>query len=651
MIQNFMLLPFYELKEQQFRFRDNCNLGEEAHSFRIPNYSLPSFFFKREKRPQTINYFYVYDINDNLIVTMGGEYLHMVSAPTFDGFGYVSNKIENGLSIFDDATVGDSNFNNYLLPCGKYYIRLEEEDTVKKYYSEVFEVVDAQAVTDKLELVINGGFDNLDNWVTSGTWIVGAGIAQYLGAGGGFLLSQFINTTDDDQHFYKVQFTISDYQDSGDATKYIRVYFNGLDSLNSVVVKGNGTYTYYVKNVSRVVIQSFNGEVRFGITDISVQKVIGHKDHVSLLLSRDCRFPNSIDKANYNYFNYYLLDALILEPEYGEVIKEEENGDMERVISFARPFKKHRITPMLLPEPVADALSQLNTFDIVELYDGIKNDLFRVNSVEDLVKVRSIQSFDVKIEWQQPVSCYMLADIGFEESIYAGNKCCDDAQGILACFDPEAGDYVQPEITVTFVDGHFHIALSNTPVGMEASFVNLQYSKQASGDYTDCNAMPEPSISTGIIVPYAQFAADGIDFYANELAGYAFKFAALFTQVGCANLSAVSTSDCHGPCISLGRFNTCYTSQFLFGHTVYTVECNMQLTACDIGEITIELYNSNTSTWFEPAVNSYPLPDGDSTPNLVFDDTLAALASYITKVRLRYSGNTYAERTISMIAC
>lgn len=655
MIQNNMLLPFYELKEQQFRFRNYCNNGEEPHSFRIPNYTLPSFFFKREKRSLDINYFYVYDLNDNLVVAMDGIYLHKVSSADFDGFGYVPNRIENALDVFADAAPGDSEFNNYLLPCGRYYIKLSESDNIKSYYSEVFEVTDAPAITDKEELIVNGTFSGgLTNWLTNGTWSVAAGQAVYAGGGGGYILSQPINTTDDDHHFYKVSFRINVYNDLGDATRYLRVYFNGLDALNSVVVKGNGTYTYYVKNVSQFYIQHLNGEVRFNIDDISCQKVVGHEKHVSLLLARDCKFPNSIDKANYNYFNSYLLDALILAPEYGAVNKQDENGDFEKVFTYVRPFKTHQLSPMLLSEPVADALAQLNTFDITEIYDGIKNDIFRINSIERLTKFRSIQSFDVKIEWQQPNDCYMLANISFEENLSGWDKCCDDAQEILPCFDPDApaDEFIQPEIEVTFVDGHFHISLINAPIGMGASYCELLYKKQATADFTDCDGIGSVDTLAAVSVPYSVFADAGIDFYIPDLAGFAYKFAVLFTQVGCPDVFAFSTSACHNPCIYFNAAVTgCYNISVVGGHTVYSVESNLDLSICELGGITIELYNSNTSTWFEPGVSSYPLPEGVSHPQLVFDDTQAALPGHVTMARLRKSGVTYDETTVTLGAC
>lgn len=653
MIQNYMLLPFYELKSQQFRFRDNCNYGEEVHSFRIPKHMLPAFFFKREKRAQGINYFYVYDLNDNIVATIDPSVnLQTISTAEYDGFGYVPNRIENGLDVFADNDPSDRNYNNFLLPCGKYYIKLSEADTIKSYYSEVFEVTDAAPITDQMELILNGSFDDdLNNWLTNGTWVVGIGTVTYTGGGSGFILSQPINTVDDSHHFYKVSFVINAYNDSGDDTRYLRVYFNGDDALNSVVVKASGGYTYYVKNVSQLYIKHFNGEVTFGIHSISVQKIVGHEEHVSLLLASECKYPNSIDKENFNYFNYFLLDALILEPQYAEVKKEEENGDFEKVLSFSRPFKTHQITPMLLPEPVADALAQLNTFDIAELYDGTKNDLFLLNSTEALTKFRSIQSFETSFEWQAPRSCYMLANISFEENLSILNRCCDDADGVVECFDADAGEWIQPEIAVTFVDDHFHIALSNTPTGLEASFVELFFKRQLTEDYTNCDGVGTPSTVAGISVPYSEFAENGIDFYHPDRAGYVFKFMAFFGQIGCPDSFALSTEACQAPCMYINSIDGCYTSSVIGGHTVYVVHADIDVNLCGDDDVIVELYNNDTSTWFEPAVNSYPLPEGASSPEFVFDDTNAAVPGDIHKIRLRKGGLTSNEVNVTFGFC
>lgn len=535
MLQNYMLLPFYEQKEQQFRFRNNCQNGEEFHSFRVPNYTLPSFFFKRNKRAEVIQDFRVYDLDDNLIATLNDlRHLHVVSSPNFDGYGYVPNRIENGLSTFSDPSAGgDQNYDNYLLPCGKYYILISEQsNTGKSYYSEIFEVVDSTPITDANELVLNGGFaTDFSGWLTSGTWSIAASKAVYAGGGGGFILDQIINNPDDDGiHFYRFSVTITNYNDSGDATRYLRIYCNGLDAMNSIFIRANGTYTFYFKKASRVIIQSFNGTVTFNVDDISIQRVVGAEEHVMLTLSKSCKFPNSIDKANHNYFNNYLLDAVILEPEYGEERVENENGDIEKVLSFVRPFKRHKIEPMLQPEPVADALAQLNTFDIAEVYDGWKDNIFLLNSLLSELIIRSIQAFESKFEWQQG-ECYMLANIAFEENLALFDKCCDDTQEIAACLDPTEEIIIAQEGVVDHP--HYHISLVNTPTGLSGAMISLYYDKQLRSAFTDCASVPGGMTYTGISIPYDDFAADGIDFFVNDYTLYTYKFYVVATQIGC----------------------------------------------------------------------------------------------------------------------
>jgi hypothetical protein len=541
MIQNYMMLPFYEAKEKQFRFRANCDDDSPLHSFRIPNYMLPSFFFKREKRPLDIGFFRVYDLNDTLVAQLSAlRHIHSVSAPLFDGFGYVPNRLESILDTFATPEAPDPGYSNYLLPCGKYYIELSESDDVKKYYSEIFEVVDDEAITDGDELILNGrGQTTMDNWLTGGSWAPSGSTMNYGGGTTGVILSQVIsNANDDDNHFYKVSFNIGGWNNFGDPTRYVRVFLNGAgDYVNSILVDGSGTpYTYYVKNVSQIVFQVFNGNVTFVLGSVSVKRIDGHVNHVSMMTSRSCKFPNSIAVATYNYFNYYLLDALIAAPEYGEVLKEDENGDFEKVYSFVRPFKKYSLQPMLLSEPVADALAQLNTFDIAELFDSINNDVFLLNSNERLTQFRSIQSFETKFEWQDK-DCYMLANISFEENLAVYDKCCDDNEDVAPCFDPE-DPLTELTIAVDFLTDHFHISASNTPADLEGTFITIAYRKVAIGGYIDCSTIGGAETLTGIEMPYADFLANGADFYVSDVADYVYSFFVNVTQLRCDGVSS-----------------------------------------------------------------------------------------------------------------
>lgn len=618
--------------------------GEEVHSFRIPGYMLPAFFFKREKRPQTIGYFYVYDLNDNLIATIDvARHLQVVTSADFDGFGYVQNRIENGQDVFPDNDPDDQNFKNYIFPCGKYYIRLEEADAVKKYYSEVFEVVNDAAVTDGNELVLNGTFGNsgtsLANWNTSGSVAAVPGFgAQYTGGATGSILSQVINgAQDNDNHFYKVSFIITGWNDLGDPTRYVRVHFNNDYVMNSVYVNTIGVYTYYLKNVSKIDIHTYNGEVTFSIGNISVQKIYGHENHVSLSVNRSCKFPNSIDSDNYKYYNFFLFDARILAPEYGEVIKEDDNGDFEKVTSFVRPFKKHQLTPLLLPEPVMDGLAQLNTFDEVEIYDAINQNIFILNSTERLTKFRSIQQFETKTEWQGS-DCYALATISFDENLALFDKCCDDDGGIIHCFDfdePESMPVIEAEI----VDGHFHISLTNTPA-LSAAFVSLFYKKQAIADYVDCDGITENDTNTGIVIPFNDFAADGIDYFPPDLLGYAYKFYIIVSQIGCVD-TVTSAEVCPGVCFHLEVTDHCWIESDVFGNTFWTIRTDINVNLCGATGIVVELYDEGGAVWFEPTVNSYPIPDGASSPEFVFADTVATLSD-VHKIRLK-SGSNYSN--------
>jgi hypothetical protein len=217
-------------------------------------------------------------------------------------------------------------------------------------------------------------------------------------------------------------------------------------------------------------------------------------------------------------------------------LKEDENGDFEKVYSFVRPFKKYSLQPMLLSEPVADALAQLNTFDIAELFDSINNDVFLLNSNERLTQFRSIQSFEMKFEWQDK-DCYMLANISFEENLAVYNKCCDDNEDVAPCFDPE-DPLTELTIAVDFLTDHFHISASNTPTDLEGTFITIAYRKVAIGGYIDCSTIGGAETLTGIEMPYADFLANGADFYVSDVADYVYSFFVNVTQLRCDGVSS-----------------------------------------------------------------------------------------------------------------
>lgn len=639
-----MLLPIYENIEQQFRFRNNCQLGEEIHSFKVPNYMLPSFFFKREKRVNAIGLTRVYNINGTLAAAIPTADLLQVSSPEFDGIGYVPKRINNILAEFASVATNDEPYENYLLPCGKYYYELHETFNGRIYYSEVFEVVDKTILVDSNELVLNGGFDvDLANWVTSGSWAVTSGKAVYSGGGTSRLLAQTITDSGiDDIHFYQFTVTISNYNDSGDATRYLRAFCEWPHPTNSIYINGNGTYTFYFTGVHTVALQAFNGDVTFKIDNISIKKVVGAEEYVSMLLSQSCKFPNSIQKEAYNFFNYFLFDAKILQPEYGEVLKEDENGDFEKTLSFVRPFKKHQMTPLLLPEPVADALAQLNTFDIVEIYDADRQDSFLLNSTKRLTQFRSIQSFETKFEWQEN-GCYMLSDISFEENLALFDKCCDDAQEVCPCFNAEQ----KLQISVSFVAGRFLIESLNGDgegqepfEGAECAMVRLSYTKGLLIDYVDCHTLDGVYVSAGISVPYSEFLENGIAFYVNDADTTVYKFLLTASQVGCDDECESNLACAGGHYIN--SFDGCSA-----GDTFFAVIKSIIGVSTDGDACTMEFYDTNGSLWRAPSSYSFgdvsAVADGASTKWPTFTTVVVPNTDTLTKVRLNFGGGNYSN--------
>jgi hypothetical protein len=529
-----MIFPIYEEISHQFRFRENYS-KTETHTIKVPNFTLPSFFFTREKRSNEIEYFEILDLNNTVVATINVSYLQMITSATYDGFGYACKVIKR------EEDFEDSGYNNFVLPCGFYYIKLTEKFNGHRYYSEIFEAIEPNDLNVKLggNLVSNSSFNtDFHDWLTIGSWSIISGVATYAGGGGGYILRQPLsNVPANKNRFYSISFTISSFTPSPGA--YLRIYTNGLDGVNSVKVEANGEYIFYTNKASDIIIQQIDGAVTFGIDDISVNEILGYDGYVSLILGKDCKFPNSVNPDNFYYYNLILLDTYLLEPQYGEDSTENENGVNEKVLSFVRAYKKWAFNSLLLPEFMVDGMAQLNTFDVAEINSGATQMWYYRNSEMEPERVKSIQNFDVNPEWQ-PLSCYALVNVSFEETLSLKSNCCDDASDIISC--PDLETEVVIEISQDAANNRFHITLSNSPTGLNGSYVVLQYQATPVDDYVDCDTGLSPSSST-ISKPFVEFAADGIYFYANDMFETIYRFRLVAQQIGCPD-SILSNTVC-----------------------------------------------------------------------------------------------------------
>lgn len=624
---NKCLLPIYENLSKQFRFRINC-IGSDLHTFNYPNYYLPAFFFMRDKRPYGIVALKVLDINGVQVASIDIDRLHIVTTSAYDAIGYTGGVLRN-----EGTLNAYGRYINELLPCGIYYYELTEDGTGNKYYSEIWKVTDKAMVPLADELIKNGTFSvSMAAWTTYGTWGVTSGVANYTGGvNNDVVLYQPISAGEYSPMGYIVQFTISNWGGVA-TTEYLQVRTVSGSTSESVLVTGNGTYTFYTNTAECLEVRLYGFSFNFSIDNISVKAARGVEDMVTIYLSNSCKLPNSID-SNYKYYNILLLDALILEPEYGEELKQEENGDIEKVNSYVRAFKRHRIDPLLLSEPVVNAIAQLNTFDIAGVHDGGRDITYEVNSMRPSYIRPSIMNFDASYEWQD-MQCYCYVRILFDENLAIKDKCCDSNSDIEPCFDND--EDVNLALSLNCASKTFTISLANNPTSYAGAFIRLYYKKIANADYPDNCGFAATVYDTGIWIPFSEFAANGADFYAADADDYVYAFSAQLNQIGCDGLKGSNTV-----CRPTTGLVLDFTSAECFGETTSTQITFYATIPVGFGTVYFDLYNSVTSTW----VTQFSTTNNGS--NTVLLNGICVSGANYTKMRLHEvtpGGNSDCDR-------
>lgn len=612
---NKCLFPIYDTIDKQFRNRINCQ-DSDLSSFIYPGYYLPAFFFMRPKRPDTISSLKIFDINGTQVAVIAASRLHIVTTAMYDGIGYTGGILRN------ESTINaNGRYINETLPCGVYYYELTEANTGKKYYSEVWRVVDNAVATSEDEHVINGTFlATMAAWTTTGTWGVSGGVANYTGGivGNDVVLYQPISAGYSPLG-YQVSFTITNYSSVGPAN-YLQVRTVSGNTSQSILVTGNGTYTFYVDRLECIEVYLYGFSFNFSIDNISAKMISGLEGIVTIYLANRCKVPNNIDDR-YFYYNVLMLDALVIEPEYGEELKQEENGDIEKVNSFVRAFKRHRIDPMLLSEPVTDAISQLNAFDTGGIHDGGRDIFYQLFSdTPDYVR-RNVSNFESSFEWQEG-QCYCIVRTFFDENLAIKDKCCDSNTDIEPCFDGDTE--IEIALSLNCDTKIFNIYQSNTPTGLGGAFVKLYYKKIANDDYEGNCGFAATVLYSGINIPYAEFIANGIDFYAADAADYVYAFYVQLTQIGCDDTIS-SPVVCRGVGeIGLNVDNlSCSGNQNTIAYTVST--------PAGYGSLVVELYNDLTGGWeYGQAVS-----DANGANLILLPGTLCSNAAHLIKIRVR----------------
>lgn len=554
MIQNLGLLDMFEVEtdsdgillitDKQFRNRDNFK-NENLHSLIASQHIMPGFCFKRKIDGYSFDVNYsgtlgVYDINLNLVAQIPNQQVEFYQS---DGYEYVKLRphrgyfaVTNGNSYLDDSTY--MKIKPGELSCGWYHyiLTLTKNQGIeqKLYCSEMFQITDDEVVTDKINLVENGDFVNgLIGWNTAGTWSFSGGVATNSANAGGLVLDRDIIITDSSKYRYKISFYVESINllSSPFDGLEIRVYHSSTyKEIQALRVRTTGQFIFYADDVNT--FRLYATQCTFAISNLRIEKIIGYEQKVYLQAENLCR--NIAALPGENYFDFTLLDAEILSPEYGEELKQDENGNLEKLNSFARAFKLFDIEPLLLPEFMIDFISKLNTFDYVHVYDGKLKRLFELNTTVDETEAISINNFVLKNQWEGN-DVYGLINLQFEQNLAIKNTCCDEVD-ICNCDE----DF-EPLIQVTQQEEDYVVNIS--PVGGPSSvsniypacsLVELWYGVATGQTDIDCEGLPAYQItyrSSGIIVSGEEFNENGIDFQMED--GKSYCFYVKVTQNGC----------------------------------------------------------------------------------------------------------------------
>lgn len=121
-------LTFYDRKEKQNRFKPNVITDEGQSELKVPSTKLLPWQFKTATSNSVPAFWYVYDLEDNQIVSLK---VTNIKKGTLDSLDYIYYKANSALVDINDDPVD--------LGCGLFYCVVITNG--KTYYSEVFQSV------------------------------------------------------------------------------------------------------------------------------------------------------------------------------------------------------------------------------------------------------------------------------------------------------------------------------------------------------------------------------------------------------------------------------------------------------------------------------------------------------------------------------
>ena len=551
-MKSLSLLPVLPLVAKQFR--NLPNFSNDLNTFLMPGWMLPGFAFMRAKGFAEVNAIYINNLAGDTIAEVDSAQMKACTTSSADYFKFSSkptlNNALDGNSYLDNFTY--LKHKQFTLPCGYYYYQIHFTDN-SDVYSDIWQVVNADAVLAATDLIANGDFKTgMLQWSTTGAWTADPANnnASYSGAGSGMVLQQAISGHSSGSKRYKISFTVTSMVGTGAGNGLtVQVWDDAGDAAldQELRITGNGSYTFYASKLNIFTITS-TGISDFKIGPISIKEVIGVSgEYVTLKTYNNCRGLNSLDSNDVDYLEWFMLDARIVEPEYNQTIQQSENGIAEQITTFARAIKTLNLTPLLLPEFAVTYLNTLNVYDAVGIYDGVTDDRYAydINFDDENPEAIEITEFKLKKTDWTASGIYAETTLAFNCTIDMSDGCCGDIAPV-ACMDP--GDYSlnitvenQGQPIVTIIEAMF-----TTIPGSSNLWVELFVAKVENGAFTSCGAPEVEYVSAGVI-PAQQYAVIGFQYQMpDDWEGYTFCFYIKLFQVGCPEF-AVSDKESYIP--------------------------------------------------------------------------------------------------------
>jgi len=438
--QVFTPFAFYSDILLQNRFKPQCK-NDCLNPLISPNNRFLNFQFRVTGTSKPVTAFELYDLSNNLILTIPNNYIRSFSSSGYDYHLYFGDSLTSTME------------------CGEYYLKITTIDL--EFFSEVFEV---KKFIHGFEpsvygIIYNGNFANHDFWQTSAGWTIWGNTAICTSTGITQLLSylQFLTTPFPYPigERVRVTFTLTGYVAG---TLNVNTDYNLAHGVN---FSANGVYSFILTVYNSFL--NFSAGTTFSgiVSNVKVETYTDYKncDKIYLRWRNTCDLYNIkyADFSNINgavingYANELFLETRIGEPEYREFEEVSEDGEFNKIQTFAKNNKWFKLNTLLIAEFLVDSFSIIKEHDSIKIYDPYKDELHEVEEIEIIP------------EWFDD-ACFASNSLTWKDFDLIKDACCnvipvdtcfDCTESILDITTEKAGDYPDGENIgdeVLFVD-------------------------------------------------------------------------------------------------------------------------------------------------------------------------------------------------------